>query len=56
MMVKHLEEGDHIYNSTQNNCNGVILGMGRSNEGKYFLDHNKLVRQGIQRILKYQWA
>ena len=28
--------------------------MGRSNKEKHFLGHNKLVRQGIQRILKYQ--
>ena len=28
--------------------------MGRSNSEKPFLDHNRLVRQGIQRILDYQ--
>ena len=28
--------------------------MGRSNKRKYLLDHNRLVRQRIQRILNYQ--
>ena len=27
--------------------------MGRRNKGKHFLDHNRLVRQVIQRILDY---
>ena len=54
MMAKHLEEIDLVYNSRQNNCSSVILGMGKSNRGKHFLDHSKLVRQVIQRILNYQ--
>ena len=28
--------------------------MGRSNKGKHFLDHNRVVRQRIQRIFNYQ--
>ena len=31
MMAKHLEEIDHIYDI--DNCNNVILGMGRGNKG-----------------------
>ena len=30
--------------------------MGRSNKGKQFLDHNRLVKQATQRILGYQYG
>ena len=54
MMVKHLEAIDHIYNFIQNNCNSETLDMERSNKGKYFLDHNRLITQMILRILGFQ--
>lgn len=46
MMTKYIEGIDYIYNSTENNCDGVILGMGINNKGKHFLNHNTVVRQG----------
>ena len=53
MMFKHIKRVDRIFNSTQNTVI-VQLQIWKEITKKTSLDHNRLVRQVIQRILGYQ--
>ena len=50
-IAKYLKAINRIYNHIENIYNSATLDMRRGNKGKYFLHHNRLVKQEIQRIL-----